>query len=51
MGRRTVRKEGKPKGINGKMSFNAVSGFVKTLAFRVHTGIAGVFHRLGVNDD
>jgi hypothetical protein len=33
------------------MPFNAVGGFVETKTFRLHTGIAGIFHRLGVNDD
>ncbi|WP_292790125.1 hypothetical protein [Nostoc sp. NMS7] len=42
---------GKPKGINSQMPFNAVGGFVETKTFRLYTGIAGIFHRLGVNDD
>ncbi|WP_334723715.1 hypothetical protein, partial [Nostoc sp.] len=28
-----------------------VGGFVETKTFRLHTGIAGIFHCLGVNDD
>jgi hypothetical protein len=43
-----VGKEGKPKGINSQMPFNT---FVETKTFRLYTGIAGIFHRLGVNDD
>ena len=44
-------KEGKPKGVNSQMPFNTVGGFVETKTFRLDTGIAGIFHRLGVNDD
>ncbi len=51
IGTSAVRKKGEPKGVNSQMPFNAVGGFVKTKTFRLHTGIAGIFHRLGVNDD
>jgi hypothetical protein len=33
------------------MSFNPIRGFVETKPFRLHTGITGIFHGLGVNDD
>ena len=33
------------------MPFNTICGFVKTEAFGVYGGIAGVFHRLRVNDN
>ncbi|MHC5824845.1 MAG: hypothetical protein ACYT04_55630, partial [Nostoc sp.] len=51
IGASAVCKEGKPKGVNSQMPFNTVGGFVETKTFRLHTGIAGIFHRLGVNDD
>lgn len=44
-------KEGKLKGINSQMPFNTIGGFIETKTFRLHTGITGIFHRLGVNDD
>ncbi len=33
------------------MSFNAIRRFVETIPERSNTGITGVFHRLGVDDD
>lgn len=46
-----MREERKTKGVNSQMPFNAVGGFVKTKAFRLNTGITGIFHGLGVDDD
>ena len=51
LARFSVRKEGKSKGVNSQMPFNAIGGFVETKAFRLNTGVAGIFHCLGVNDD
>ena len=46
-----MRKERKPKGVNSQMPFYTIGAFVETKTFRLHTGVAGIFHRLGVNYD
>ncbi len=33
------------------MPFDPIGGFVETKALRVHTGVAGIFYGLGVDDD
>ena len=43
--------EGEPQGIHREMSFNPIRRFVKAETFGVHTGIAGVLHRLRVNQE
>lgn len=46
-----MSKEGKPKRINSEMPFNPIGCFVETESLRLHTRIASILHRLGVNDD
>ena len=46
----TVRKKGKPQRIHREMPLNPIRRFVEAKAFRVHTRIASILHRLGVND-
>ena len=43
--------EGKPEGINGKMSLDTVSALVVTKAFGGDTRVASVFDRLRVNNE
>lgn len=51
VGRSAMGEEGKPEGINGKMSLDTVSALVVTKAFGGDTRVASVFDRLRVNNE
>ncbi len=46
-----VREEGQAEGIDGKMSLDAITTLVMAEPFGLNPGIAGVFHRLRVDDE
>ena len=48
---RTVREEGEPYRIHGKMSFNPIGRLVEAKTLGVYTRITGILDGLRVNDD
>ncbi len=46
-----MSKEGKAKGIHGKMPLYSIGRFIETVAFRLNTRIASILHRLRIDDD
>ncbi len=51
IGFRAVREKRQSQRIDCQMPFNPIGGFVATESFRLSTGSARIFHRLGVDDE
>ena len=51
VGRRAVREERESQRIDGQMTLDAIGRFVEAKALGVDTSVAGILHRLRVDDN